>query len=125
MDKFHSTFNIFGKYSDLEAWQKAEWSSPVKKRKREESSEEGEAKWHKVLDDTDVDKIEEDHHELNTKKCTVWAMSVLKDWLEDLNFSGQLISCVLKNVLFNVFRFILSGLRSPIMTAVLHIIPYI
>ena len=29
---------------DFESWQKAELSSPVKKRKREESSEEGEAK---------------------------------------------------------------------------------
>ena len=27
----------------------------------------------------------------------------LKDRLEDLNFSGQLFSCVLKNVLFDVF----------------------
>ena len=30
-------------------------------------------------------------------------MSVLKDWLEDLNFSGRFMSCVVKNVLFNVF----------------------
>ena len=42
-------------------------------------------------------KIEVDQHELNTKKSTERAMSVLKDWLEDL------ISCVLKNVLFNIF----------------------
>ena len=56
--------------------EKAELSSPVKKRKREESSEEGEAKRHKDLDDRDVDKIE-DQHELNTKKSTVWAKSVL------------------------------------------------
>ena len=39
---------------------------------------------------------------MNTKKSTVWAMSVLKDWLVDLNFIGQLMSCVLKNVLFNI-----------------------
>ena len=29
-------FNIFGKYGDFESWQKAELSSPVEKRKREE-----------------------------------------------------------------------------------------
>ena len=98
MDEFHINFNIFGKYSDLESWQKAELSSPVKKREREESREEGEAKRHKVLDDRDVDIIEEDRHELS-----VWAKSVLKDWSEDLNFSGRSISCVLKNVLFNIF----------------------
>ena len=45
MDEFHINFNILGKYSDFNSWQKAELSSPVKKIKREESSEEGEAKW--------------------------------------------------------------------------------
>ena len=44
MDEFHINFNILGKYGDFNSWQKAELSSPVKKRKREESSEEGEAK---------------------------------------------------------------------------------
>ena len=44
MDGFHINFNILGKYGDFNSWQKAELSSPVKKRKREESSEEGEVK---------------------------------------------------------------------------------
>ena len=44
MDDFHINFNIFGKYGDFKSWQKAELSSPVKERKREESSEEGEEK---------------------------------------------------------------------------------
>ena len=101
MDELHINFNNFGKYSDFESWPKAELSSPVKKRKREESGEEGEAKWHKVLDDRDVDKIKEDRHELNTKRAR-YGPSVFKDWLEDLNFSGRFISCVLKNVLLNV-----------------------
>ena len=48
MDEFHINFNIFGKYG---------LSSAVRKTKREESSEEGEAKRHKALDDRDVDKI--------------------------------------------------------------------
>ena len=47
MDEFHIKVNIFGKYSDFKPRQNAELSSPVvtKKRKGEESSEEGEAKW--------------------------------------------------------------------------------
>ena len=44
MDEFHINFNIFGKYGEFNSWQKAELSSPVKKRKRRESGEEGEAK---------------------------------------------------------------------------------
>ena len=43
MDEFHINF-VFGKYGDFNAWQKAKLSSMVKKRKREESTEEGEAK---------------------------------------------------------------------------------
>ena len=44
MDEFNINFYIFGKYGDFNSWQKAELSSPVKKRKREESSKEGEEK---------------------------------------------------------------------------------
>ena len=39
MDEFHINFNIFEKYGDFASWQQAELSSPVKKRKGEESSE--------------------------------------------------------------------------------------
>ena len=45
MDEFHINPNIFGKCGDFNSWQKAELSPQVKKRKREESSKEGEAKW--------------------------------------------------------------------------------
>ena len=49
MDEFHINFNILGKYGDFNSWQKAELSftsqeKNKKQRKREESSEEGEAK---------------------------------------------------------------------------------
>ena len=47
MDEFHINFNILGKYDDFESWQTAELSSPVKKRKGEDSSEEGELKRHR------------------------------------------------------------------------------
>ena len=43
MDEFHINSDIFGKYSDFNCWQKAELSSPVKKRKREQSSKGEEA----------------------------------------------------------------------------------
>ena len=43
MNTFHTNFNILGKHSDFESWQKAESSSPVKQRKRGKQ-EEGEAK---------------------------------------------------------------------------------
>ena len=45
MDEFHINFNILGKYGDFNSWHKDDVSSLVKKRKREESREEGEVKW--------------------------------------------------------------------------------
>ena len=44
MDEFQINFIIFGKDSDFNSWLKAELSALVKKRKTEESGEEGEAK---------------------------------------------------------------------------------
>ena len=70
---------IFGKYCDLDSWQKAELSSPDKKRKRVESSDEGEEKRHKVLDDRDVDKIKEDRPELHTKRAAGMDQVSLKE----------------------------------------------
>ena len=98
MDEFQINFNIFGKDGDFNSWLKAELSSRVKKRKREESREEGEARWHKVLDDRDIDKKEEDQRELNTKKRTVWAISVLKHWLEEKNMSSDLFNCSVESL---------------------------
>ena len=34
MDEFHINLNIFWKYGDFNSWQKAEFLSPVKKRKK-------------------------------------------------------------------------------------------
>ncbi|KAL7403403.1 hypothetical protein ABVT39_000137 [Epinephelus coioides] len=81
-------FNIFGENETLDSWLMAD-QSPVKKRRREETSEEKEreVKRHKELDDTEIDKIEEDKHEVNTKRNTAWAMSVFKDWLIEKKMS--------------------------------------
>ena len=35
------------------------------------------------------DKIEEDRHEINTKKSTAWAMAVFKDWLMEKKMSTK------------------------------------
>ena len=85
MDELHTNFNIFGKYVDFDSWQKAELSSPVKKRKTEESSEEGEANWHKDLDDRGVDEIE-DRHELNTEKEHAMGQVSFKRLVRGLEF---------------------------------------
>ena len=74
-------------------------SSPVKKSKGEESSEEAEAKQHKVLDDRDVDKIE-DRHKLNTKRAR-YGPSQFKRLVRGLEFQWT----ILKNVLFNTLYF--------------------
>ena len=54
--------------------------SPVKKRGEENSAEKERGKkkphTHKKLDDKEIDKIEEDRHEVNTKQNTVWPVTV-------------------------------------------------
>ena len=40
MDEFHINFNVLGKYGDFgDSWQKAELSSPVKKKKERKAVE--------------------------------------------------------------------------------------
>ncbi len=58
----------------------------MKKKKRKENNgaeKAREVKRHKQLDERQIDRIEEDEHERNTKKSTVWAMNALRDWLEE------------------------------------------
>ena len=87
-------FNIFGEGETLESWLEADMS-PVKKRKREENKtarttkpdNTRDIKRHKELNDRELDKIEEDRHEINTKRSTDWAMKVLRDWLVEKKMS--------------------------------------
>lgn len=51
------------------------------KRKMEE--EDTCAKRHKMLNEAEVQKIEEERHELSTKRSTTWATSVFNDWLKE------------------------------------------
>ncbi len=48
-----------------------------------------EVKRHKQLDEKQIDRTEEDKHERNTKKSTVWAMNALRDWLEEMKLSSD------------------------------------
>ena len=98
MEEFHINFNVFGAYGDFSSWQKAELSSPVKKRKREESSKEGEAKWEtgreklqlgatKVLraDHTDFQKGFLYSHELSIHLQSVaWFNLAQQNWCSEL-----------------------------------------
>ncbi|KAL7405528.1 hypothetical protein ABVT39_002508 [Epinephelus coioides] len=59
---------------------------------------EREVKRHKELDDTEIDKIEEDKHEVNTKRNTAWAMSVFKDWLIEKKMSTNVDSYSAENL---------------------------
>lgn len=92
-------FNIVGENETLDSWLMAD-QSPVKKRRREETSEEKEreVKRHKELDDTEIDKIEEDKHEVNTKRNTAWAMRVFKDWLIEKKMSTNFDSYSAENL---------------------------
>lgn len=79
------TFNIYGKYGNFENWAKADlWKeedNSTKKRKREAAP--AQTKRHKIIQNQELDQIESDRHEKNTKKSTAWAVSVLKDWLDE------------------------------------------
>ena len=44
------------------------------------------------MNEGEVDQIEEDRHEINTKKSTIWAMSVFQDWLTEKNMSSDLLN---------------------------------
>lgn len=80
--------NIFGEH---DSWLMVE-PPQVKKRKREQEQENStekaiEVKRHKELDHREINKIEEDGHEVNTKRSMVWAMVMFKDWLNEKKMS--------------------------------------
>ena len=62
----HINFNTFRENETLDSWLMAD-QSPVRKRKGEEECREREVKKHKELDHKEINKIEEDRHEVNTK----------------------------------------------------------
>ena len=92
-DLFNVNFNIFGENETLESWLMNDELSPGKKRKREEKKmhtkpdNTRDTKRHRQLNDREINKIEEDRHEINTKKSTEWAMSVFRDWLVEKKMS--------------------------------------
>ena len=94
-DLFKVNFNIFGEGETLESWLMADMS-PVKRKQggkktaRTQPDNTRDIKRHRELSDREVDKIEEDRHEINTKKSTGWAVKVLRDWLVEKNMSTDL-----------------------------------
>ena len=85
MEDFTVNFNIYEEYETYERWSQF----PEKKRKRVSSTDEN-RKRHKDLDEEDINKIEENRHEINTKLTTAWAIGVFKDWLVEKGMSADI-----------------------------------
>ncbi|CAL9691313.1 unnamed protein product [Knipowitschia caucasica] len=96
MSEFKVDFNIYGEYGDFDHWWDAQSNlpSPKSKRKPQEEQEESNQeqqevektnKRHKHLTADEINEIEENRHETNTKKSTIWAMKVFKDWIKETN----------------------------------------
>lgn len=115
-NSFDITFNMFGEYKTFDVWVKADFWSPAKKRKREDYSTQGrETKRHKYLNEKDIDKIEEDRHEANTKRRTVWALSVFTDWMKEKempNLNGSESAEILNKMLRSFYPSVQSSNRT-------------
>ena len=95
MDDFNINFNILGEHETFDAWLMADerHESPVKKkRKREKKTaqtkpDNTDIKRHREVNERELNKIEDDRHEINTRKSTEWAMGVFRDWLTEKKMS--------------------------------------
>ena len=64
-------------------------AGPVSRKETISSTDEN-RKRHKDLDEEDINKIEENRHEMNTKRTTAWATGVFKDWLVEKGMSADI-----------------------------------
>ena len=84
MNDFMVSFNLFGEFDNFEDWDAAE----EEKRKEYENKE----MWHKEVTPEELNNLEEDKDEVNTKKTTKWAVKTLRDFLAqknmDINFES-------------------------------------
>lgn len=82
MDVSNINFYIFAEHETFNSWLTAVLSLVKKIKREQENSAEGarEVERHKELEDSEITKIEEEKHEVNTKQNTAWATAVFKDW---------------------------------------------
>ncbi len=96
-------FNLFGENGTLDSWLMAEnLLENLKTGEEEENSSEShkgrEVKRQKVLDDQEIDQTEEETHEVNTKRSTLWALTVFKDQLIEKKMSTDFESYGAENL---------------------------
>ncbi len=84
MSEFIVSFNLFGEFDHFEDWDAAE-----EKERREYKKKEMR---HKEVTPEELNNLEDDKDEVNTKKTTKWAVKTLRDFLAqknmDINFES-------------------------------------
>ncbi|KAK0134447.1 hypothetical protein N1851_029942 [Merluccius polli] len=78
MSDFIILFNLFGEFDNFEDWDAAEEKGRREYEKKKE-------KRHKEVTPEELDELEDDKDELNTKKTMKWAVKILRDFLADKN----------------------------------------
>lgn len=72
---FNITFNLFGEHKTYEEWEAEEERLEIQNNINKPN------KRHRTITEEELNKIEEDKHEKNTKKATIWAVNTLQDFL--------------------------------------------
>lgn len=75
MDDFCISFNLYGEYGNFEKWAQAQDEIEDLEKTLNDK------KRHKELTPAELDKIEDDKDEVNTKKTTKWAVNTFSDFL--------------------------------------------
>ena len=78
MSDFIISFNIFGEFDNFEDWDAALEKERIEYEKKKE-------KRHKEETPEELNELEDDKDEMNTKKITKWAVKTLRDFLADKN----------------------------------------
>ncbi|XP_034543921.1 uncharacterized protein LOC117815987 isoform X2 [Notolabrus celidotus] len=86
------TFDFFKELDPLDPVTEQPTTMKIKREEDKGTEPAKEVKRHKELSDREVDQLEESRHEANTKRNTVWAMSVLNDWMNEKKMSTDIDS---------------------------------
>lgn len=78
MSDFIISFNIYGEFDNFEDWDAAQEKERIEYEKKKE-------KRHKEVTPEELNELEDDKDEMNTKKITKWAVKTLRDFLADKN----------------------------------------